>query len=126
MVTPRCACWWTSGGRARHEWGSRRRGLVLVAGPGTKAADLASLLEEARATGRVDVARFYARRARRLLPAALTALIGTALLTCAVAAVAMGPVYLMVLRAMRFPELDDALRPLVARVPALGRLLRVG
>lgn len=52
--------------------------------------------------------------------------IGTALLTCAVAAVAMGPVYLMVLRAMRFPELDDALRPLVARVPALGRLLRVG
>ena len=42
------------------------------------------------------------------------------------AAVAMGPVYLMVLRAMRFPELDDALRPLVARVPALGRLLRVG
>ena len=52
--------------------------------------------------------------------------IGTALLTCAVAAVAMGPVYLVVLRAMRFPELDDALRPLVARVPALGRLLRVG
>jgi outer membrane lipoprotein LolB len=34
MATPRCACWWTSGGRARHERRARRRGLVLVAGPG--------------------------------------------------------------------------------------------
>jgi peptidoglycan/LPS O-acetylase OafA/YrhL len=41
----------------------------------------ALLLEEARARGRIDVGRFYARRARRLLPAALTALLGTALLT---------------------------------------------
>ncbi|MFB9731621.1 acyltransferase family protein [Ornithinimicrobium kibberense] len=43
----------------------------------------ALLLEEARARGRVDLGRFYARRARRLLPAALTALVGTALLTLA-------------------------------------------
>ncbi|MGD8199385.1 acyltransferase family protein [Ornithinimicrobium sp. W1679] len=43
----------------------------------------ALLLEEARARGRVDLGRFYARRARRLLPAALTALAGTALLTVA-------------------------------------------
>ena len=43
----------------------------------------ALLLEEARARGRVDLGRFYARRARRLLPAALTALVGTALLTVA-------------------------------------------
>lgn len=41
----------------------------------------ALLLEEARERGRIDVGRFYARRARRLLPAALTALLGTALLT---------------------------------------------
>ncbi|GGK73633.1 acyltransferase family protein [Ornithinimicrobium pekingense] len=41
----------------------------------------ALLLEEARARGRIDLGRFYARRARRLLPAALTALLGTALLT---------------------------------------------
>lgn len=39
------------------------------------------LLEEGRARGRIDLARFYARRARRLLPAALAALAGTALLT---------------------------------------------
>src|SRR5699024_1175083 len=39
------------------------------------------LLDEARSRGRVDVGRFYARRARRLLPAALTALLGTAVLT---------------------------------------------
>ncbi|GAA1171722.1 SGNH hydrolase domain-containing protein [Ornithinimicrobium humiphilum] len=43
----------------------------------------ALLLEEARARGRIDLGRFYARRARRLLPAALTALLGTALLTVA-------------------------------------------
>ena len=41
----------------------------------------ALLLEEARARGRIDVGRFYARRARRLLPAALTALVGTAVLS---------------------------------------------
>ncbi|WP_134774627.1 acyltransferase family protein [Ornithinimicrobium flavum] len=41
------------------------------------------LLEEARARGRIDLGRFYARRARRLLPAALAALVGTALLTVA-------------------------------------------
>ena len=39
------------------------------------------LLEEARERGRIDIGRFYARRARRLLPAALTALLGTAVLT---------------------------------------------
>ncbi|WP_192498655.1 acyltransferase family protein [Ornithinimicrobium pratense] len=39
------------------------------------------LLEEARERGRIDIGRFYARRARRLLPAALTALVGTAVLT---------------------------------------------
>ena len=39
------------------------------------------LLEESRTTGRVRLGRFYARRGRRLLPAALTALVGTALLT---------------------------------------------
>ncbi len=39
------------------------------------------LLEEARERGRIDVGRFYARRARRLLPAALTALVGTGVLT---------------------------------------------
>ena len=39
------------------------------------------LLEEGRERGRIDLGRFYARRARRLLPAALTALAGTALLT---------------------------------------------
>lgn len=52
--------------------------------------------------------------------------IGTALLTCAVAAAAMAPVYVLVLRMLRFPELDDALRPVLNRVPALGRLLRAG
>lgn len=41
------------------------------------------LLEEARARGRIDLGRFYARRARRLLPAALAALAGTAVLTVA-------------------------------------------
>ena len=41
------------------------------------------LLEEARARGRIDLGRFYARRARRLLPAALTALAGTAVLVLA-------------------------------------------
>ena len=41
----------------------------------------ALLLEEGRARGRIDIPRFYARRARRLLPAALTALLGTAVLT---------------------------------------------
>lgn len=44
----------------------------------------ALLLEEARARGRIDLGRFYARRARRLLPAALTALVGTAIITLAV------------------------------------------
>ncbi|ANS79286.1 O-antigen acetylase [Serinicoccus hydrothermalis] len=39
------------------------------------------LLEEGRSRGRIDLARFYARRARRLLPAALAALAGTALMT---------------------------------------------
>lgn len=39
------------------------------------------LLEEGRSRGRIDLGRFYARRARRLLPAALTALAGTTLLT---------------------------------------------
>ncbi|WP_130011192.1 acyltransferase family protein [Serinicoccus sediminis] len=39
------------------------------------------LLEEGHARGRIDLGRFYARRARRLLPAALAALAGTALLT---------------------------------------------
>ncbi|WP_151523745.1 acyltransferase family protein [Serinicoccus kebangsaanensis] len=39
------------------------------------------LLEEGRARGRIDLGRFYARRARRLLPAALAALAGTAVLT---------------------------------------------
>lgn len=43
----------------------------------------ALLLEEARERGRIDLGRFYARRARRLLPAALTALLGTAALTLA-------------------------------------------
>ena len=43
----------------------------------------ALLLEEARARGRIDLGRFYARRARRLLPAALSALVGTAVLTVA-------------------------------------------
>ncbi|WP_404463900.1 murein biosynthesis protein MurJ [Micrococcus antarcticus] len=47
----------------------------------------------------------------------------TALLTCALTGAVMAPVYLMVLRALRFPELDDALRPIVSRVPALGRVL---
>lgn len=41
----------------------------------------ALLLEEGRARGRIDIPRFYARRARRLLPAALSALLGTAVLT---------------------------------------------
>ncbi|MFK5688201.1 acyltransferase family protein [Ornithinimicrobium sp. LYQ92] len=41
------------------------------------------LLEEARSRGRIDLARFYARRARRLLPAALTALAGTTVLVLA-------------------------------------------
>ncbi|GAA5159917.1 acyltransferase family protein [Ornithinimicrobium tianjinense] len=41
----------------------------------------ALLLEEARERGRIDLGRFYARRARRLLPAALAALVGTAVLT---------------------------------------------
>ena len=50
----------------------------------------------------------------------------TALITCAVAAAVMAPVYVVALKLLRFPELDDALRPVVSRVPALGRLLRVG
>lgn len=50
----------------------------------------------------------------------------TALLTCAAAGLVMAPVYLVALRALRFPELDDALRPLVRRVPALGRVLGTG
>lgn len=41
----------------------------------------ALLLQEGRARGRIDIAAFYARRARRLLPAALSALAGTAVLT---------------------------------------------
>ena len=50
----------------------------------------------------------------------------TALIACAVAAAVMAPVYVVALKLLRFPELDDALRPVVSRVPALGRLLRVG
>ncbi|MDO5739149.1 MAG: acyltransferase family protein [Ornithinimicrobium sp.] len=42
------------------------------------------LLEEGRARGRIDVPKFYARRARRLLPASLTALLGSTVLTLAV------------------------------------------
>ncbi|MFK5647717.1 acyltransferase family protein [Ornithinimicrobium sp. LYQ121] len=44
----------------------------------------ALLLEEARERGRIDLGRFYARRARRLLPAALAALVGTVVITLAV------------------------------------------
>ena len=37
----------------------------------------------------------------------------------------MGVVYLIGLRALRMEELEMAARPLAARVPALGRVLRV-
>jgi peptidoglycan/LPS O-acetylase OafA/YrhL len=39
------------------------------------------IVRELRATGRVDLPRFYARRARRLLPAAAVALLGTLVLS---------------------------------------------
>ena len=50
----------------------------------------------------------------------------SALLTCAVVGAVMAPVYVAALRLLRFPELDAALRPLVRRVPALGRVLGTG
>lgn len=48
-----------------------------------------------------------------------------AIVTCAVAGTVMGVVYLIGLRALRMEELEMAARPLAARVPALGRVLRV-
>src|SRR5262245_4370452 len=39
------------------------------------------IVRELRATGRIDLRRFYARRARRLLPASLVAIVGTVLLS---------------------------------------------
>lgn len=47
----------------------------------------------------------------------------SALLTCAVVGTVMAPVYVAALRVLRFSELDAALRPLVGRMPALGRVL---
>lgn len=46
-----------------------------------------------------------------------------AMVTCAVTAVVMAGVYLVVLKALRMPEVDDFLRPFAARVPGLGRLV---
>ena len=60
--------------------------LRVEVGPGYRIeplADYGTATSGPVARGRIDLPRFYARRARRLLPAALTALLGTAVLTLA-------------------------------------------